>query len=68
MYAVVFGLDLFVAYRKLDINWSSTTSQKQVLIVREPAASFQRKEQEELQLKTRNPTVLKISMEDRLED
>uniref|UniRef100_A0A8D8HWA7 WD repeat-containing protein 43 n=1 Tax=Culex pipiens TaxID=7175 RepID=A0A8D8HWA7_CULPI len=58
---IAYGSELGLKFEQL--NEDTVRGQKQVVIVREPAASFQRKEQEELQLKTRTPTVESASVE-----
>lgn len=59
---IAYGSELGLKFEQLK---EETPNQKQIVIVREPSASFQqqRKEQEELQLKTRTPTVDKTSVE-----
>uniref|UniRef100_A0A1Q3EY68 Small-subunit processome Utp12 domain-containing protein n=1 Tax=Culex tarsalis TaxID=7177 RepID=A0A1Q3EY68_CULTA len=58
---IAYGSELGLKFEQL--TEETVKGQKQVVIVREPSASFQRKEQEELQLKTRTPAVDKATVE-----
>lgn len=58
---IAYGSELGLKFEHL--KEENVKGLKQIVIIREPAASFQRKEQEELQLKTRTPAVDKAAVE-----